>query len=38
MKRSEILKEITSVVCDCAEVEESNVRSANRDEENSTAY
>ena len=37
MKKSEILKEITSVVCDCAEVEECNVRSANRNEENTTA-
>ena len=30
MKKSEIIKEICSVVCDCAEVNESEVRSANR--------
>lgn len=33
MKKSEIIKEIVSVVCDCAEVEECDVRSANRMED-----
>ena len=37
MKKSEIFKEVLSTVCDCAEVNESDVLSAGRTEEVSMA-